>query len=464
MPVTFLRRTDAQRAVLIVMLILMTLTQSLSAWAQQSGVVWEICNPPPVCFATKAAKQAWAEANHCRFIEDVCEKNPASGDNKGASDADAGFWGSAWSQVKDGLVYGYKFVKGLLAGLKSQVADLFDLVTNLDEVVAGLIDLGKAFYNDPKGTLQKLGELLGQEAIDAITKATQCGPYDLGKVIGTYVSPATMLRLATRLTKYGGKLAEAVKATKLDLGCSSFAAGTPVQTPQGAVPIEQITTGDQVLSRHERSYADKAQPVTQTFGRIAPSYRELQTEFDTFKLTDEHPLWVQGKGWTLAKDVTDDDVIAGLRGDALVLRNTAVAQPLRVYNFSVASTENYFVGVGGVWAHNAKCDILTNRTPLWTSTKSQSSVQNAERHFKDHGADFGAKTPTDYILKAQEFLQNPPPGTLSKTRANGDILRFDPATDAFAIMDKSGAPRTFYKPDPAVHGYPTNLDYFNAQK
>jgi hypothetical protein len=30
-------------------------------------------------------------------------------------------------------------------------------------------------------------------------------------------------------------------------------------------------------------------------------------------------------------------------------------------------------------------------------------------------------------------------------------------------MDASGAPRTFFKPDPAVHGYPTNLDYFNAQ-
>jgi pyocin large subunit-like protein len=52
---------------------------------------------------------------------------------------------------------------------------------------------------------------------------------------------------------------------------------------------------------------------------------------------------------------------------------------------------------------------------------------------------------------------------LSKTRANGDVVRFDPASNAFGVMDKTGAPRTFYVPDPTKHGYPTNLDYFHAQ-
>ena len=100
---------------------------------------------------------------------------------------------------------------------------------------------------------------------------------------------------------------------------------------------------------------------------------------------------------------------------------------------------------------------------MWTSTKSKSVAENAFRHFKDHGADFDAKNAVDYVRKAQDFLHNPGPGVLSKTRVNGDVVRFDPATDAFGVMDKTGASRTFYKPDPAKHGYPTNLDYFNAQ-
>ncbi|GAA4018640.1 polymorphic toxin-type HINT domain-containing protein [Actimicrobium antarcticum] len=353
----FLRHTSLQRFVAFLLLVVISATQGLSPLAQAATPVWQICNPPPVCFASKEAKQVWAEENHCRFIEDVCDQTSASADNKGASDADQGLWGSAWNDVKAGLVYGYEFVKGLLTGLKDQITDLLSLIGNLDDVILGLIDLGKAFYADPKGTLLKLAELLGQEAVDVITRATQCGAYDLGKVIGTYVSPAIMLKLATRLTKYAGKLSEAVAAVKHDFGCASFAAGTLVRTSQGLLPIEQITIGRQVASRHERSYADRPQAVTRTFGRIAPSYRLLQTEFDTFKLTDEHPLWVQGKGWTEARHITDDDVIAGQRGDALVLRNDAVALPLQVYNFSVAGTDGYFVGAGGVWAHNAKCTI-----------------------------------------------------------------------------------------------------------
>ena len=463
MLMTFLRRTALQRAVVIVLLLMMSLIHGIAPLAQAATPVWQICNPPPVCFASKEARHAWAEANHCRFIEDVCETTPPDADNKGASDADQGFWGSAWGEVKSGLVYGYEFVKGLLTGLKDQIGDLLSLIGNVDEVVPGLIDLGKAFYNDPQGTLLKLAELLGQEAIDAITRVTQCGAYDLGKVIGSYVSPVIMLKLATRLTKYAGKLSEAVAAVKHDFGCASFAAGTLVMTAQGPLPIEHIAIGQQVQSRNERSYTDRSQAVTRTFGRIAPSYRLLQTEFDTFKLTDEHPLWVQGKGWTEARLITDDDVIAGQHGDALVLRNDAVALPLQVYNFSVAGTESYFVGAGGVWAHNAKCSIVQKKTPLWTSTKGQSAVQNAERHFNDHGADFGSKSAVDYTLMAQEFLHNPPAGTLSKTRANGDIVRFNATTDTFGVMDKTGAPRTIYKPDPAKHGYPTNLDYFNAQ-
>ena len=90
-------------------------------------------------------------------------------------------------------------------------------------------------------------------------------------------------------------------------------------------------------------------------------------------------------------------------------------------------------------------------------------IDNALRHFADHGAEFGARDPLDYVRQAQDFLRNPPGSALSRVRPNGDVVRFDPTTDTFGVMDANGAPRTMFKPDPAVHGYPTNLDYFNAQ-
>jgi hypothetical protein len=339
---------------------------TLSAWGQAaggmspapgSGIVWKICDPPPICFGSKEAKEEWAKARECRFIEDVCEKTTPEQDKHGAKEADKSFWGALWDSVKGGLTYGYEFVKGLYAGLKDQVADLVHLFTNAADVVQGLIQLGKAFFVDPKGTLASLGELLGQEAVDAITKATQCGAFDLGKVVATYVNPYFAVKLAQRLTKYGGKLAEASKAVKRDYGCVSFAAGTLVLSASGLVPIEQIAVGQQVLSRNESSYADRPQAVTYTTSRQASGYQQLITEGGSYRVTGEHPVWLQGKGWTPAEQVQAGDVLAGERLDSVVIDNRSVAQPLRVYNFSVGWTPSYFVGSAGIWVHNISCDI-----------------------------------------------------------------------------------------------------------
>jgi hypothetical protein len=53
--------------------------------------------------------------------------------------------------------------------------------------------------------------------------------------------------------------------------------------------------------------------------------------------------------------------------------------------------------------------------------------------------------------------------SLTKTRANGDVVIYYPPSNVFAVRLPSGAPKTMFRPDPAAHGYPTNLDYFNAQ-
>ncbi|HEU4775904.1 MAG TPA: polymorphic toxin-type HINT domain-containing protein [Telluria sp.] len=370
------RRSVPQQTFLYFLIFWMSLVPVLSARAQQSTPgnvlgVKTICQPNQ-CFTNQAVKDQYAKEHNCQFLEDVCTKKPAMDDNKGMQPGDESIWGKATDFVRNsGLVYGYEFVKGIIIGIKDQVTDLMDFVMNLDDVMGGLYDLGKAFYNDPKGTIQMLGQMLGQEMVDTLTKATQCGAYDLGHVIGGYISPALVLKVATRLTKYGGKVADAVRTIQKDLGCASFVAGTPVWTDQGPVPIETIRKGQLVASRNESSYADRPMPVEEVFGRIAPSYRLLKTETGTISLTDEHPLWVQGKGWTEAREVVTDDVVAGREGDSLILANEAVNQPIRVYNFSVQQTPSYFAGAEGLWVHNAKCKL---KTP-YRSTRSPSGYK-----------------------------------------------------------------------------------------
>lgn len=84
---------------------------------------------------------------------------------------------------------------------------------------------------------------------------------------------------------------------------------------------------------------------------------------------------------------------------------------------------------------------------IWTPTKKLSPVENAFGHFRSHGSEFpeffNAK---QYVNGTKSFLHNSPAGTLTKTRSNGDILKYHPGTNTFGVMNASGVPKTMFKP------------------
>ena len=85
--------------------------------------------------------------------------------------------------------------------------------------------------------------------------------------------------------------------------------------------------------------------------------------------------------------------------------------------------------------------------PMWSSNANYSAQENAAYHFERDGAEFGAATLDAFIRKAHAFVNEPPEGALTLTRANGDRLVYDPAANVFAVATKDGAPRTMFKPD-----------------
>ena len=116
-------------------------------------------------------------------------------------------------------------------------------------------------------------------------------------------------------------------------------------------------------------------------------------------------------------------------------------------------------------AEEAIARSMGKSNKIWTTTRQRSSVKNAFLHWQEHGADFpellNAK---QYAESAKAFINSPPPGTLIKIRANGDIILYNPSTNSFAINNADLLPRTMYKPSLSRHPYSTNLEYFNAQK
>lgn len=88
-----------------------------------------------------------------------------------------------------------------------------------------------------------------------------------------------------------------------------------------------------------------------------------------------------------------------------------------------------------------------NGAARWSSNRRFTSEQNAERAFKRNGAAFGATTVEAFVAKAHAFVTRPPKGAQVITRANGDRLIYDPASNVFAVATREGAPRTMFKPD-----------------
>ena len=64
-----------------------------------------------------------------------------------------------------------------------------------------------------------------------------------------------------------------------------------------------------------------------------------------------------------------------------------------------------------------------DKSTFWSSTKDKTPVENAYGHSTKHGDEFPQyQNSVEYVQAAQDFVNNPPEGTLIKTRSNGDTF------------------------------------------
>lgn len=262
--------------------------------------------------------------------------------------------GRIWEELRSLAADAYEFVRGFWEGLRAQIGDLVAAITDPIETARGIFELAMSFMEDPAGTAQTIGAALGHD----LSQLIECDSFDRGRVLGSYVSPAFMLKLAAKLARFGrAGLHAAADATKRELGCASFAADTSVWADELRVPIQSLEPGEWVDARSDRDYVDRSQPVTHVFARRAAAYHVVETEASRLAVTEEHPFWVQGLGWTAVRDIPIGAPIATASGDTLVLSNRRVDSALQVFNLTVANDSSYFVGDERVWAHNATCTV-----------------------------------------------------------------------------------------------------------
>ncbi len=119
---------------------------------------------------------------------------------------------------------------------------------------------------------------------------------------------------------------------------------------------------------------------------------------------------------------------------------------------------------GGTCEVKSVGDPYSNLTAPVRGSATWANEKTLADHFARHGKDFGTKTAQEYSQAASDFLRkSQAQGLPTKIGPDGTIRVYDPKTNTFGSYTAGGETRTFYKPDPAMHKYNTNLDYWNSQ-
>jgi len=82
-----------------------------------------------------------------------------------------------------------------------------------------------------------------------------------------------------------------------------------------------------------------------------------------------------------------------------------------------------------------------------TANRSETVDAKILRLYERNGADFGARSPEDFVARVEAFTKNPPAGVERVSRPNGDTLLYQASTNTFAVVARDGTARTMFKPD-----------------
>ena len=139
-----------------------------------------------------------------------------------------------------------------------------------------------------------------------------------------------------------------------------FVAGTMILTATGMVAIENIKTGDKVISTNPETFETGEKTVVETYVREVTTLVHLTVNGDEIITTVDHPFYVKGKGFVNAGELWVGTQLLDVNNNILVVENTRlelVKNPVKVYNFQVEDYHTYHVGENEVWVHNADYEI-----------------------------------------------------------------------------------------------------------
>jgi Pretoxin HINT domain len=140
---------------------------------------------------------------------------------------------------------------------------------------------------------------------------------------------------------------------------SCFGAGTLVRTIDGSSRIENVRSGDLVLTQAPATGELKYQPVLTAYHNPPNATLRIELGGETIVATGIHRFWKANQGWVMARELKPGDALRTLAG-VVVVKSVDKEQVQPVFNLQVAEGESFFVGQTGVLAHD---NSPVNATP-----------------------------------------------------------------------------------------------------
>ncbi len=144
-------------------------------------------------------------------------------------------------------------------------------------------------------------------------------------------------------------------AASQNMAC--FIAGTMVLTATGLVAIEKLAAGDKVISTNPDTLETAEKTVLETYVRQVNKLVHITINGEEIVTTDNHPFYVQDRGFINAGNLLVGDKLISVNGEDLTIEDYYIElteEPVSVYNFQVEDFHTYFVGDFAVLVHNAE--------------------------------------------------------------------------------------------------------------
>ncbi len=179
-------------------------------------------------------------------------------------------------------------------------------------------------------------------------------------------------------TSTAKKTAQTVKKQQKTVKAACFTAGTKIHTKDGYKNIEAIKVGDYVWSENPETKEKALKKVKKIFVREKDSIIRLAINGEAIETTDEHPFYVEGKGFIAAGELKASDEVRLQSGEAGVvdyIEEVQLDKPINVYNFEVEDFHTYYVSEQKVLVHNTCAGVSGPIVKNSTSIDTTASIQ-----------------------------------------------------------------------------------------